>query len=74
MPEPKRPMPNVLYSKMFIIGMVIVSSGQIAMLRATEGPSIEARTERATVGVITLIGVILVIAGFWRWYRQRDRK
>lgn len=60
--------------KLFVVGIVLAAAGSVAsQLGLAPDEAIAARSYRATLGVITAIGFVLMIAGGIQWWLRRRR-
>jgi hypothetical protein len=68
----ERALASVSIPKLFVIGIVIAAAGSLAsQLGLTPADPIAARSYRATLGVITLTGFVLMVVGGIQWLRRR---
>ena len=68
---------GVATPKLFVVGIVMAAAGSVAgQLGMAPDDPIAARSYRLTLGVITVIGFALAIAGGIQWWvrRRRDRE
>ncbi|HEY5935034.1 MAG TPA: hypothetical protein VIU61_10375 [Kofleriaceae bacterium] len=60
--------------KLFVVGIVMAAAGSVAsQLGMAPSEPVAARSYRLTLGVITVIGFALAIAGGIQWWLRRRR-